>query len=30
MEMYFISCKKDNVNENSNVRRTKQRRLMLL
>ena len=30
METYFVSCKKYTDNENSNVRKTKQNRLMLL
>ena len=30
METYSISCKKDTANENSNVSKTKQDRLMLL
>ena len=30
METYYVSCKKNNGNENSNARKTKQNRLMLL
>ena len=30
MEMYCVSCKRYTANENSNVRKTKQNRLMLL
>ena len=30
MEVYCVSCKKNTENENSNVRKTKQNRLMLL
>ena len=30
MESYCVSCKKYTANENSNVRKTKQSRLMLL
>ena len=30
METYCVSCKKYTANENSNVRKTKQKRLMLL
>ena len=30
METYCVSCKKYTANENSNVRKTKQNRLMLL
>ena len=30
MEVYCVSCKKYTENENSNVRKTKQNRLMLL
>ena len=30
MKTYCVSCKKYTANENSNVRRTKQNRLMLL
>ena len=30
MEIYCVSCKKYTANENSNVRKTKQNRLMLL
>ena len=30
METYCVSCKKNTENENSNVRKTKQNRLMLL
>ena len=30
METYCVSCKKNNANENSSVRKTKQNRLMLL
>ena len=30
METYCVSCKKNNARENSNVRKTKQNRLMLL
>ena len=30
METYCVSCKKNTASENSNVRKTKQNRLMLL
>ena len=30
METYCVSCKKYTANENSNLRKTKQKRLMLL
>ena len=30
METYYVSCKKYTNNENSNVRRTQQNRLMIL
>ena len=30
METYYVSCKKNTVNENSRDRKTKQNRLMLL
>ena len=30
MEKYCVSCKKNNANKNSNVRKTKQNRLMHL
>ena len=30
METYYASCKKNAVNENASVRRTKQNRLMLV
>ena len=30
MEIYCVSCKKYTANENSSVRKTKQKRLMLL
>ena len=30
METYFVICKKNTANENSNVRKTNQNRLMLL
>ena len=30
MKAYCVSCKKNTINENSSVRKTKQNRLMLL
>ena len=30
METYCVGCKKNTANENSNIRKTKQNRLMLL
>ena len=30
MKTYCVSCKKNTINENSSVRKTKQNRLMLL
>ena len=30
MEIYCVNCKKNNGNDNSSVRKTKQNRLMLL